>query len=388
MENFTFYPCTKYLFGRGVEELVGREMIDFGMRRPLVVYGQGSVVRSGLLDRVVETLRQSGINPVMLGGVQPNPLDDKVYEGIALCREHACDSLLAVGGGSAIDTAKAIAAGVPYDGDVWDFFTGTPVREALPVGVILTIPAAGSEGSGTTVITRARDQRKISCRTDKVLRPRFALLDPQLTFTLPPYQTASGIADMIAHILERYFSNTENVATTDRLSEGLLTAIIEEAPKVMADPDDYDARANIMWSGTLAHNGICGTGRVEDWSSHALEHEISALYNVTHGAGLAVIVPAYMTYMSQHHPWRVAQFGRRVLGVTDADDSAAALQAAQRLKDFFRSIGLPTTMSELGIPEPDIATLVSRVHENKGATFGTYHPITPAVSEAIYRLAL
>lgn len=389
MENFTFYPATKYVFGKNVEQQVGEQMKLFGMSSALIVYGQGSVVRSGLLDRVKAALDESGIGYREMGGVQPNPTDDKVAEGIDICRTHGLTSLLAVGGGSVIDTAKAIAAGVPYAGDFWDFFSGkATIAEALPVGVVLTIPAAGSEGSGNAVITRREGLHKISIRTESALRPRFALLNPELTYTLPPFQTASGIADMMAHILERYFTTTTGVEITDRVAEGVLKAIIEEAPKVMANPTDYDARANIMWSGTLAHNGICGTGRKEDWASHGLEHEISAVYNVTHGAGLAVIVPAWMTYMAEHRPSKIAEFGRNVFGVMSHDDRTAALEGVQCLKAFFGSLGLPVTFAELGVANPDIPLLVKKVHENKGATFGGYYPITPDVSEAIYRLAL
>ena len=389
MENFTFFPATKYVFGRGVEMEAGRQLRDFGMKNVLIVYGKGSVVRSGLLARVKDSLSQAGISFGELGGIQPNPLDTKVYEGIEMCRANDYDGLLAVGGGSAIDTAKAIAAGAVYDGDFWDFYCGKAViADALPVGVVLTIPAAGSEGSGNSVITRQADMRKISLRTDKALRPRFALMNPELTFTLPPFQTACGIADMMAHIMERYFTPTRDVEITDRVSEGVLMAIIEEAPKVMANPTDYQARANIMWSGTLAHNGICGTGRVEDWASHGLEHEISALYDVAHGAGLAVVFPAWMTYMAGVKPAKIAQLGRRVFGIDAAADDAAAYDTVARLRAFFKSLGLPVTFAELGIAEPDITTMVRKVTENKGNPFGGYYPITPEVAEAIYRLGL
>lgn len=389
MENFTYCTPTRYVFGAGTENSVGAEAVAVGMKKVLVVYGGGSAVRSGLLDRVKNSLDAAGIDNIALGGVEPNPTDGLVRKGIELCRAGGVDGLIAVGGGSVIDTAKAIALGVPYEGDFWDFFAGkvTPAK-ALPVGVVLTIPAAGSEGSGNSVITRSEDKCKISLRTDYVLRPKFAILNPELTFTLPPYQTASGIADMMAHIMERYFSPTDNVETTDRICEGLLTAIMEEAPKVMARSDDYQARANIMWAGTLAHNGICGVGRIEDWSSHALEHEISAFYNVTHGAGLAVIFPAWLTYVARTAPGKVAQFGRRVLGVDDADDVAAAAEGIERLKGFYKSIGLPVTFAELGVPDPDIDAMVRQLHQIKGATFGGYMKLTPADTTAIYKLAL
>lgn len=389
MDNFKYYTPTRYVFGRGVETQAGTMSAQFLGRKVMVVYGGGSVVRSGLLDRVVGSLDDASVEHIELAGVKPNPTDRLVRVGIDLCRKEGVTGLLAVGGGSVIDTAKAIALGVLYDGDFWDFYAGKLVPErALPVGTVLTIPAAGSEGSGNSVITLEDGMKKISLRTDSVLRPQFSLMNPELTFTLPPYQTASGIADMMAHIFERYFTPTEDVEITDRVSEGILRAIIEEAPKVMDRPDDYQARANIMWSGTLAHNGICGTGRREDWVSHFMEHEISALYGVTHGAGLAVVMPAWMTFMARNHPRRVAQMARRVFDIDIADDTAAALAGVGALKSFFSSLGLPMTFAGLGIPDPDIDTMVVKLHANKGATIGGYFPLTAAETTAIYRLAL
>lgn len=387
MENFTFFPATKYVFGRGVENQVADQLKAFGMKKPLIVYGKGSVVRSGLLDRVRKSIADAGIEHEELGGVQPNPTDDKVYEGIALAKEKGVDSLLAVGGGSSIDTAKAIAAALPYDGDFWDFYCGkAKVTKALPVGVVLTIPAAGSEGSGNTVITKISDMRKLGMGSDS-LRPKFALMNPELTFTLPPYQTAAGITDMLAHIMERYFSNTPEVEITDRVAEGVMKAIITEAPKVMADPENYDARANIMWSGTLAHNGVCSGGRVEDWATHALEHELSALYGVTHGAGLAVMFPAWMTYAMSENPGKLAQYARRVFDVEEADDTKAAAIGIERLKDFLTSIGMPVTMKGLGIENAGTALLAQKVTESKGDTFGNYIRIDRDTARRIYDLA-
>lgn len=389
MNNFTFFSPTKYVFGRGVETQAGELTASMVGKRVLIVYGKGSVVKSGLLARVKKSLDEAGVAYCELGGIQPNPTDDRVYEGIGIMRENGLEGLLAVGGGSAIDTAKAIAAGTPYAGDFWDFYCGKrKIETALPVGVVLTIPAAGSEGSGNSVITKLDGLHKISIRTEVALRPRFALMNPELTFTLPHYQTASGVADMMAHIFERYFTNTPDVEITDRVSEGVLKAIIEEAPKVMADPQNYGARANIMWCGTLAHNGICGTGREEDWASHAMEHEISSVYGVTHGAGLAVILPAWMTFMADHNPGKVAQMARRVFGVENHDDRSAAFEGISALKAFFGSLGLPVSFAELGIEDPDIDLLVVKLHEDKGATIGGYYPLTAAETAAIYRLAL
>lgn len=389
MNNFNFWTPTKYIFGKGVETQVGKEASAIGAKKILLVYGGHSARKSGLLDRVKDSLEKDNITITEIGGIQPNPTDDRVYEGIDLVRENGIDTIIAVGGGSVIDTAKAIAAGALYQGDFWDFYSGkAAIKDALPVGVVLTIPAAGSEGSGNSVITKKEGSIKISIRTEYQLRPKFALLNPELTFTLPPYQTASGVADMMAHIMERYFSNTPEVEITDRVSEGVLKAIIEEAPKVMADPENYDARANIMWSGTLAHNGICGCGRVEDWTSHAMEHEISAVYGVTHGAGLAVVFPAWMTFMASHNPFKVAQYARRVFNVVNSDDKAAALEGIAALKSFFTSLGLPVTFSQLGIESPDIEELVTRLHRNKGEVIGGYMKLTKAETSEIYRLML
>lgn len=390
MDNFSFCAPTRYLFGRDTEKETGSMAAnEMGAKNAMLVYGGGSAVRSGLLSRVQQSLDHAGIAHIEFGGIKPNPTDDRVYEGIALAREKGVDGLLAVGGGSVIDTAKAIAAGVPYDGDFWDFYAGKAiVEEALPVGVVLTIPAAGSEGSGNSVITKLDGLKKISLRTDKALRPKFAIMNPVLTMTLPAYQTAAGIADMMAHILERYFSPTAEVDVTDRISEGLLMAIMEEGRKVMKNPQDYQARANIMWAGTMAHNGICGCGRVEDWSSHFMEHEISAIYGVTHGAGLAVVFPAWIAYMASVKPEKPAQLARRVLGVKNADDRAAALEGAARLKSFFAEISLPTTFAGLGVDNPDIPLLVEHLHSNKGELIGNYSKLDSEATTEIYKLML
>jgi alcohol dehydrogenase YqhD (iron-dependent ADH family) len=297
--------------------------------------------------------------------------------------------MLPVGGGSVIDTAKAIAAGVPYEGDFWDFYIGkAKVKKALKVGVVLTIPAAGSEGSGNTVITKLEGLQKLSLRVPELLRPVFAVMNPELTYTLPPYQTACGIADMMVHIMERYFTNTPDVEISDRLCEGTLMAIIKEAYKVKQNPNDYEARANIMWCGTIAHNGTCGVGCEEDWASHFLEHEISAVYNVTHGAGLAVIVPAWMTFMAEHNPKKIARFANRVFGVPENEDlEEMALAGISRLKHFFRYMGLPVNFKELGIEHPDIELLVKKLHENKGELVGNYVKLNKEYSKEIFELA-
>lgn len=389
MNNFVFYSPTEFVFGKATEMQVGALARKHGARKVMIVYGGGSVVRSGLLDRVKQSLQEAGIEYCLMGGVQPNPVDTKVYEGIEFCRREQADMLLPVGGGSVIDTAKAIAAGVLYEGDFWDFYIGkAKVTKALKVAVVLTIPAAGSEGSGNTVITKLDGLQKLSLRVPEVLRPVFSIMNPELTYTLLPFQTACGVADMMAHIMERYFTNTQEVEIGDRLCEGTLMAIINEAPKVMRNPEDYGARANLMWAGMIAHNGTCGVGCEEDWASHFLEHEISAIYGVTHGAGLSVIFPAWMTWMVEHNVGKIAQYAVRVWGVPESEDKkAVALEGIGKLKTFFTSLGLPVTFKELGVENPDIDRLADSLHRNKGELVGNYVKLTKQDSKEIYHLA-
>lgn len=389
MNNFTFYSPTEFVFGRETESRTAELVKKYGGSKVLIVYGGGSVIRSGLLARVESVLSDAGIAYVELGGIQPNPTDPKVYEGIELGRREGIDFILPVGGGSVIDTAKAIAVGIPYEGDFWDFFIGKAVPEkTVRIGVVLTIPAAGSEGSGNSVITKLDGLKKLSLRTPEVLRPAFAVMNPELTYTLPAWQTACGITDMMAHIMERYFTNTEDTEVTDRICEGTLKAIIYEAMRVTIEPCNYGARANLMWAGMIAHNGTCGVGCEEDWSSHFLEHEVSAVYNVSHGAGLAVIFPAWLTYMAEHHAGKVAQYAARVWDVPKSTDcKAMALEGIRRFKSFLHSIGMPVTFRELGIEHPDIDLLVKKFHENKGERVGNYFPLDSKASREIYEIA-
>ena len=408
MDNFVFYAPTKFVFGRYAEKRTGELAREFGGTRALVVYGGGSAVRSGAVGRAVRSLHAAGFDTFNLEGIKPNPTDDRVREGIDLVRMYDIDIVIAVGGGSVIDTAKAIALGALYDGDFWDFYCGKKTPEhALPVGVVLTIPAAGSEGSGNSVITLVPEKDadgvvpgpvKLSLRTESVLRPKFSIMNPELTMTLPAWQTACGIVDMMAHIFERYFTNTPDCEVTDRVAEGLLKAIITEGTRVMAEPDNYQARANIMWAATLAHNGLCGTGRREDWSSHFIEHEISAVYpEVAHGAGLAVVVPAWMSYVAAKNPDKVVQFAERVMDVDPAGftaGSSAEIKAAiaaegiARLRAFYDSLGMPADFAGLGITDPDIPALVDALHLHKGNPIGGYVPLTPKDTHAIYTAML
>jgi alcohol dehydrogenase YqhD (iron-dependent ADH family) len=337
----------------------------------MIHYGGGSAVRSGLLQRIESCLQNEFIDYVLLGGVQPNPVDDMVYRGIDFCRQEQVDFILAVGGGSVIDSAKAISAGVPYPGDFWNFFDGkVTINKTLPVGVVLTIPAAGSEGSVSSVITQKASGLKRPLWSQH-FRPVFAVMNPELTYTLPPFQTACGIADMMAHVMERYFSNTPGVELTGRLCEALLLSIIKEAKTVMAEPENYAARANLMWAGTLAHNGICGLGREEDWASHKLEHELSALYDVAHGAGLAVMFPAWASYVVGANLDLFVKFATRIWNIRPLESKReTALQGIRAMRDFFSSIGLPVNFQQTGARREDIDEMIKHLKINTGGTFG------------------
>jgi hypothetical protein len=389
MNNFTFYSPTYFVFGKGCENEAGNYVKRFGGKKILIHYGGGSVVRSGLLDRVKASLDKEHIEYVELGGVMPNPRSGLVYQGIDLCRKEGVDFILAVGGGSVIDSAKAIAAGTVYEGDFWDFYEGKLVENALKIGTILTIAAAGSEGSGDSVITKEEGMLKRGAHGE-VLRPAFSILNPELTQTLPPYQTAAGATDIMAHVFERYFTNTKEVEITDRLCEAILLTMIKEVPRVIADPDNYEARANIMWAGMVAHNNLIGVGREQDWSSHNLEHELSALYDVAHGAGLAVIFPAWMTYVMKHDVNRFAQLAVRVWGVdmNFANPEETAMEGIKRLKQFLSSIGMPVSFKKLNAKEEDIPLLVEKLGLTEGRTMGSFVKLSAKDAEAIYRLAL
>lgn len=358
MENFTFYSPTFFAFGKGEENNTGSLVKRFGGSKVLIHYGGGSVVRSGLLDRVKKSLDNEKIPYVELGGVMPNPRSGLVYEGIDLCKKENVDFILAVGGGSTIDSAKAIAAGVVYDGDFWEFYQGKRIEEALPVGTVLTIAAAGSEGSPDSVITYEDGMYKRGASGDAI-RPKFSVLNPELTQTLPAFQTACGITDIMAHLYERYLTNTKEVEVTDRMIEALLLTMIHEGPRVIENPDNYEARANIMWAGMMAHNNSCGVGRSQDWTSHNVEHELSALYDCAHGAGLAVVMPAVFTYVMKHDVMRFAKVAVRVWGCQmDFDNPEVTAKAGiECLRNFLISIGMPHNFETLGAKEEDIDTL-------------------------------
>ena len=358
MDNFTFYAPTYFVFGKDTEDSVGEYVTRFGGSKVLIHYGGGSVVRSGLLSRVKKSLDDMNIKYVELPGAQPNPRSGLVYTGIELCRKEGVDFILAVGGGSTIDSAKAIAAGAVYEGDFWDYYEGKTVDKALPMGTILTIAAAGSEGSADSVITHENGMLK-RATTGEALRPKFTTMNPALTQTLPPYQTACGITDIVAHLYERYLTNSKEVEVTDRMIEALMLTMISQGLRVMDDPDDYEARANIMWAGMMAHNNSCGVGRTQDWTSHDIEHELSALYDCAHGAGLAVVMPAVFTYNMQHNVMRFAQVAVRVWGCQmDFEHPEVTAKAGiEALRNFLICIGMPKNFAELGAKKEDIAVL-------------------------------
>lgn len=374
MDNFEYCRPVQYYFGRGMENNTGLYVKALGKKRAMVVYGGGSAVKSGLVDRMKEVLEKEGIETFPLGGIQPNPRADKVYEAIELARKEDIDFILAIGGGSVIDTVKAVALGACVEEDFFDYYfiKKNKATKSLPFGVVLTIPAAGSEGSLSTVIQKEvnGEMRKMGYSTILNL-PRFAVLNPELTLTVPLYHTAAGVVDMMCHIMERYFTNTRDVSLTDRLCEGILCSIVETAPRIMAEPDNYEARANIMWAGTLAHNNTCGVGREQDWASHHIEHQLSALYDCAHGAGLAIIFPAWMEYTVNHDVMRFAQFANRVFGITvDFEDPMrTAKKGIDALRAFFRSLGMPLGFDDIKARKDDIPLMLKMLdidHHSEG----------------------
>lgn len=387
MNNFNFYSPTEFVFGKGRENDAGKYVKKYGGKKVLIHFGGQSAQKSGLLDRVKASLENEGIPYKELGGVKPNPRDSLVYKGIELCRNEDIDFILAVGGGSVIDSAKAIAMGVVYDGDFWDFYSGKQPEKALPIATVLTIAAAGSEGSGDSVITKEDGMLKRGAGSD-VLRPRFSIMDPELTQTLPAYQTACGATDIMAHVFERYFTNTTEVEITDRLCEAVLLTMVKETPRVIADPNNYEARANIMWAGTVAHTNIVGVGREQDWNSHGIEHELSALYDCAHGAGLAVIMPAWMEFVYKHNVMRFCQMATRVFGcqMDFENPESTALAGIKAFRSFLHSIGMPINFDELGAKREDIPALVEKFGLGDGRTGGFVHLSSEDVAK-IYNIA-
>ena len=393
IKDFNFYAPTRVLFGTTAEAQIGEQVAQNCQGgKVLIHYGGGSAERSGLLGVVRSQLQAAGIDFVELGGVVPNPLLSKVYDGIGLCRQEDVRFILAVGGGSVIDSAKAIGYGVPYDGDVWDFWTGkaTPAQ-CLPVGVVLTIPAAGSEMSSSCVITKDEGLIKRGINSD-LCRCRFVVMNPERTYTLPPYQTAAGATDIMMHTMERYFSKYEDMTLTDSISEALLRTVKDAVQVALERPDDYRSRAQIMWAGSLAHNDLTECGTEKDFTTHRLEHELSALFGVTHGAGLAALWPSWARYVKDRHLSRFVQFAVNVMGVENdfAHPDETAEKGICAIEDFYRKIGMPTSIRELigrEITDEEIELMVDKCSRGGTITVGAMEIIGSNEMRDIYRMA-
>ncbi|MCF0104517.1 MAG: iron-containing alcohol dehydrogenase [Eggerthellaceae bacterium] len=401
MNDFVFCCPTKFVFGRGYVNKIGKEAALQGWKRGMIFYGGGSVERTGTLDKVRMSLMKAGIEFVEFAGIRPNPEVNQVRKAIEVARKDKVDFLLPVGGGSTIDVAKATAYGVPYFGDVWDFHEGkAQIRNTLPIACVLTIPAAGSESSSSCVISN--DKICIKKGTDSPLnRPKLAIMDPELTFTLPQYQTAAGVTDMIAHICERYFSRTGRSEISDNISTGLVKAIMKAAIIVQNEPKNYNARATIMWGSTLAHNDLTSCGlnhkpeaRAGGWESHGIEHVMSAVNtNVIHGAGLAVIMPLWMRYVWREDPQRFLSLGRKVFdiepeGQNDAQVEKAVLETIDSLQAFFIKIGMPKDMAALDLNDKDIEPMLESLECSNGKEFGLFKKINLNDVRKIFESAL
>lgn len=393
MLSFDYCNQTRYVYGNGEYRRIGSLLAPLA-KRVLLHYGGGSIRRSGLYDAVMVSLQEAGLEVVELGGVKPNPSVALVRRGIELCRREGVELILAVGGGSVIDSAKGIALGVPHEGDVWKLYTReeTLSRPPLPVATILTLPAAGSENSPNTVLTDESSARKLGYKHAQI-RPALSIVSPELFLTLPPEQMAYGACDMLCHIFERYFTATPDTALSDALGEATMRTIMQQALLLKANPQDENAWGQLALSGSIAHNDLLGIGREQSWACHALEHELSAVYDVPHGAGLAVIVPAYMEAVWPHAPGIFAQWAVNVMGVPASRHTAEVVRAGiARLRLWYRELGLPQNMRELGIPEEaDFAAMAlaaCEVHGGKEApALAGVHKLTPSEAEAVYRAA-
>lgn len=390
--NFAYYTPTRVVFGKGTENQVGELVKAQGATKVLIHYGGQSARKSGLLVRVETSLTEAGITYVTLGGVVPNPRLSLVYEGIALCKKENVDFILAVGGGSVIDSSKAIGYGVMDDGDVWDFYDKKRKPSAcLPIGAVLTISAAGSEMSSSSVITKEEGWLKRSCNTD-MSRPRFAVMNPELTMSLPPYQTASGCVDIMMHTMERYFTQGGNMELTDGIAEALLRTVMHNAEILKKEPGNYDARAEVMWAGSLSHNGLTGCGNDGgDFASHGLEHEMGGMFDVTHGAGLAAVWGSWARYVYKECLPRFVKFAVNVMGVSPAaTDEETALQGIEAMEDFYRRIDMPTNMRELGITPTDeqLHTMARLCSEGAGGKKGSAKVLVEEDMYRIYKMAL
>ena len=391
MFNFSYYTPTQVVFGRDAEARTGALVKAQGCKKVLIHYGGGSVVRSGLLGRIKASLDKEGVTYIELGGVVPNPRLSLVYQGIELCKKEGVDFILAVGGGSVIDSSKAIAYGLAEDADVWELYDrARQAKACLPVGVVLTIAAAGSEMSNSSVITKDEGGVKRGYNND-ICRPKFAIMNPELTATLPPYQTASGCADIMMHTMERYFTPNGTMDLTDSLAEGLMRTVMDNAVILRDDPANYEARAEIMWAGSLSHNGLTGCGSDGgDWTTHGLEHEMGGMFDVTHGAGLAAVWGSWARYVYRDCLDRFVKFAVNVMGVenTGAPEDVA-LKGIEAMEDFYRSIQMPTCFSELGIAptQEQLSTMAHMFHIACGGKKGTAKVLQEADFLKIYEMA-
>lgn len=391
MLNFQYYTPTKVVFGKDTEKQVGELVKEQGGKKVLVHYGGNSAKKSGLLDRICASLEEAGIAYVTLGGVVPNPHLSKVYEGIELCKKEKVDFVLAVGGGSVIDSSKAIGYGVANGGDVWDFYARKRTATGcLPIGAVLTIAAAGSEMSDSSVITNEDGWLKRGYNSN-YCRCKFAVMNPELTYTLPAYQTASGCVDILMHTMERYFTKAENTMMTDGICEALMRTVIYNAKILKREPENYDARAEVMWAGSLSHNGLTGCGTAGDWASHQLEHELGGMFDVAHGAGLAALWGSWARYVYQEKPERFAQFAANVFGIPCdfAHPEKTALDGIRAMEAFYREIDMPTTLSELGVhlTEAQIEELAYKCSFMGTRTVGGFKVLEIPDMQEIYRMA-
>lgn len=392
MKDFIYYVPTEVVFGAEAEEQVGKLVKQFGGTKVLIHYGGQSAMRSGLLDKVCNLLQAEGVAYCKLGGVLPNPRLSKVREGIELCRREKVDFVLAVGGGSVIDSGKAIAWGVPYDGDVWDFYEGrAEAVTCLPVAAVLTIPAAGSEMSNGSVITNENGGLKKSY-SHSMIRCKFAIMNPERTYTLPAYQTACGVTDIMMHTMERYFSHEDDMSVTDAMAEALMRTVKDSAFEVLKDPSNYLHRAQIMWAGSLAHNDLTGCGTVGDWATHQLEHELSGMFDVAHGAGLAALWGSWARYVYKENVSRFARFAVNVMGVTNDFTSAerTALLGIEAMEHFYKEIGMPTSIRELigrKLTEAEIVEMADKCSRYGKRTVGSLKVLYQRDMESIYRIA-
>ncbi|WP_315107782.1 iron-containing alcohol dehydrogenase [Clostridium intestinale] len=391
MQDFNFYTPTQVVFGKKGEDKVGELINALNCKKVLVHFGGNSAKKSGLLDRVFDSLTQAGIDYVSLGGVVPNPRLSKVYEGIDLCKKENVDFILAIGGGSVIDSAKAIGYGMVNDCDVWDFYMKKAVPTGcLPIGTILTLSAAGSEMSNSSVITNEEGWLKRGCNSD-YCRPKFAIMNPELTYTLPPYQTASGSTDILMHTMERYFTQGGTMELTDGISEALMRTVINNSKILMKDPTNYEARAEVMWAGSLSHNGLTGCGSIGDWACHQLEHELGGMFDVAHGAGLAAVWGSWARYVYKANVARFSQFAVNVLGVPNdfSNQEKTALAGIEAMEAYYHSINMPTSISELGVEicEDEMEELAYKCSFQNTRTVGGVKALNTEDMIEIYKMA-